>query len=138
MAGPDPASDESEARWNYAFFLQTEVAIVGDPARDPAGARLVEAWAKDQGYWYSDEEEDADFDATVERAERLTEAFVALTVKAVKQLHEQGDVRSVFGRTLPLLIHELEYYDEIADQNVAANPPGAADDFARWCRTLSA
>jgi hypothetical protein len=38
----------------------------------------------------------------------------------------------IFGRAIPVLIHELEYCDEIAEQNVRANPDGLADDFARW------
>lgn len=33
-----------------------------------------------------------------------------------------------------MLIHELEYYDQIATQTEAANPPGLADDFITWVR----
>jgi hypothetical protein len=35
---------------------------------------------------------------------------------------------------VPVLIHELEYYEQIARQTEAANPPGLADDFAAWVR----
>jgi hypothetical protein len=42
--------------------------------------------------------------------------------------------QGLFGRPIPVLVHELEYYDAIAMQNLAANPPGVADDFIRWCR----
>jgi hypothetical protein len=38
----------------------------------------------------------------------------------------------VFGRPIPVLIHELEYYPQIARQTERANPPGLAADFARW------
>lgn len=40
----------------------------------------------------------------------------------------------LFGAPLPILIHELEYYDAIAEQTERANPPGVADAFARWVR----
>jgi hypothetical protein len=41
----------------------------------------------------------------------------------------------IFGNPLPVLIHELEYDDEIAAQNVRANPPGVVPDgFVRRCR----
>lgn len=39
-------SDEGEARWNYAFWLQNELAVIGHSTRDPAGARLCEAWPR--------------------------------------------------------------------------------------------
>ena len=42
--------------------------------------------------------------------------------------------RTIFKRPVPLLIHELEYYEEIAEQNEAANPPELVASFARWAR----
>ena len=33
-----------------------------------------------------------------------------------------------------MLIQELEYYEKIADQNLAANPPELVEEFARYCR----
>ena len=33
-----------------------------------------------------------------------------------------------------MLIHELEYYDEIASQNLAANPAGVVpEELVAWC-----
>jgi hypothetical protein len=136
MAGLHPASTADEARWNYAFFLQNELSVIGDPESDPDGASLVETWAKEKGYWYSDAEEEEDFDETEERVAGLTRDFVGLAVKAVRRLHEGGEVERVFGRAIPVLIHELEYYDEIGEQNLDANPPGVADEFAHWCASL--
>ena len=76
-------------------------------------------------------DEDAIFN---DRGEPLTRAFVQLLVAVVQRLH-QGDIGRIFLRPLPVIIHELEYYDEIARQNVAANPPGlVTDEFVRWCR----
>jgi len=42
----------------------------------------------------------------------------------------------ILGRAIPVLIHQLEYYDEIAEQNLRANPHGLADDFARWIEAM--
>jgi hypothetical protein len=33
-------------------------------------------------------------------------------------------------------VGEVEYYDAIAMQALAANPPGVADDFIDWVRNL--
>jgi hypothetical protein len=99
---------------------------------DPEGAALREAWAREEGLWYDLAlGEDAVFN---ERGEPLTSAFVELLVGVAQRLH-QGDVERIFGRPIPVLIHELEYYDAIAEQNLAANPAGVVPDvFVRWCR----
>ncbi len=125
-------TDEQEARWNYAFWRQNELAVICDTAGDPSGPRLREAWARDQGLWFDvPAGEDPMFD---ERGEPLTRAFVSVVEDAVRRLHG-GDVERVFGRSLPVLIHELEYYDEIAAQNLRANPEGVVPPgFVAWCR----
>jgi hypothetical protein len=127
------STDEDEARWNYACWRQNELAVVCGSASDPAGARLREEWARAHGLWYELEPgEQAIFN---ERGEPLTRAFVELLVEVVRRLHREGDVERTFGRAIPVLIHELEYYDEIATQNLAANPEGVVPDgFVRCCR----
>jgi len=35
-----------------------------------------------------------------------------------------------------VLVHELEYYDEIVEQNRSANPPVLVDEFARWVESF--
>jgi hypothetical protein len=133
-AGPGGgvASDADEARWNYAFWLQNALGVLGDPDKDPEGAALSERWLRDLGLWYSDEDEDADFEAAMEQAERIDERFVDLLISITTQLHDDGTVTRIFGRPIPVLIHELEYYDAIAERNRRANPNGLAEDFARW------
>src|SRR3954469_8576263 len=49
------ASDADEARWNFAFWLQNELGVLGDSDRDPNGAAQREAWIRRQGLWYDDE-----------------------------------------------------------------------------------
>ena len=112
--------DEDEARWNYAFWLHEELALVADSAEDPDGAELRDAWIADGA-----------------RAEQVTEDFVDLVVRVVQRLHEEGVIERVFERPIPVLVHELEYYEEIAEQNERANPAGLVADFTDWVRGLS-
>jgi hypothetical protein len=128
------ASDPAEARWNFAFWLQNSVAVIGSEDGDPRGAELREAWARQRGFWYSEEEQARDLDAALEKVQPLTGEFVEIVAGVVQGLHRSGEIVRVFGRAIPVLIHELEYYDEIARQNEAANPPGVVDEFARWVR----
>ena len=41
-----------------------------------------------------------------------------------------------FLRPIPIIVHELEYYDQIASQTVEANPAGLAHEFADWVDSL--
>lgn len=77
-ATSNDAWDEDEARWNFAFWLQNELGVLGDREHDPEGAELRERWVREAGLWYSDEDEDADFDAAMEKGEQITSRFVAL------------------------------------------------------------
>jgi hypothetical protein len=128
---PFPA-DGQEARWNYAFWRQNQLSLICDTEADAEGARLREAWARAEGLWYDlAEDEDPVFN---ERGKPLTSAFISLLEEIVARLHST-DIEEIFGRRLPVLIHELEYYDDIAEQNLRANPAGVVpDDFVRWCR----
>jgi hypothetical protein len=127
----EESGGEDESRWNYAMWRQNQLALVCDTHADPAGAQLREAWARDEGLWYDlGPDEEPVFN---ERGEPLTKAFVAMLIGVVQRLHE-GEIERIFGRPIPVLIHELEYYAEIAAQNLAANPPGVVpDEFVRWC-----
>ena len=108
------------------------LAVACDPNADPRGTDHVEEWARELGYWYTDEDANRDFDTTLSNDEQLTTAFVELLVAVVADLHNAGDVARYLGRRVPILIHELEYYEAIADQNSRANPPELVRDFVSW------
>jgi hypothetical protein len=65
-----------------------------------------------------------------------TERFVNICVRVSRRLHKSGIVRQKFGKEIPVIIHELEYYDQIAQQTSAANPAGLADEFVDWVLNL--
>jgi hypothetical protein len=133
-AGFGLPSGQREARWNYAFYKQNALVTICDTSDDPEGASRWQSWARRRGYWYSDAEAEADFEATLKLVARLAPAFVACALDVVRRLHADGDVVRIFGRPIPVVVHEFEYYDEIAEQNRVANPPGLVDDFAHFCR----
>ena len=126
------ASDSSEAKWNYAFWLQTEVCVIG--AAGTEGAVLRQEWIKSLGLAYSDEEEGGDFERCMRLGGQITERFVALCVRVAGLLHDGGVITGKFGRPVPIIVHELEYYDQIAEQTRAANPQGLTTEFEDWVR----
>lgn len=129
------ASDDAEAKWNYAFWPQDIHVAIGssteygsDDGRDADGIELRERWLETLGLNLdTDDEEEID-----ENDERLVQAFVDQCVSAAKRLHESGVIRETFGRDVPILVHELEYYDRIAEQTRRANPDGLTADFEAW------
>lgn len=124
-------ADPDEARWNYAFWQQNALASIADTGRDPRGSTLREQWVRNAGWWV-DEPSGDDWDEFEAKGAEITAAFVRLCVATSLRLHASGVLDEVFSRPLPIVIHELEYYDEIAEQTLEANPDGLADDFAAW------
>jgi hypothetical protein len=104
---PDPA----EARWNYAYWLQNELAVIGDSIRDPEGAAQRAEWIQATPSF-------------CDHPEQVTARFVRGCVRLVHSFHEVGLIKRAVGRPVPVLIHELEYHDQIADQTRVANPAG--------------
>ncbi|KJS59488.1 hypothetical protein [Streptomyces rubellomurinus] len=130
------ASDEAEARWNYAFWLQNELTVIGDLTRDPDGAAARHRWISELGLWYDEPPDPEDWVTVVGPTAALIEAtFNQACVRLALDLHDDGTIESTLGRPVPVVLHELEYYEGIARRTEAANPPGLAADFAAWVRT---
>ena len=136
------ASSAVEARWNFAFWTQNFNAIIPEIPPDRAPDELSsqeealrDEWLQSLGLYYRDEdepEEDWAFEEAHERWGKVTEAFVALCVRVARTLHDSGVVVATFGKPIPIIVHELVYYDTIALQTREANPPGLAREFEEW------
>lgn len=109
------ASGEQEARWNYAFWLQNVEMCLGqgDTAED------IKEWITEQDLWDNEDE--------------ITPRFTELLVAIVQGIHASGLLKDKFGREIPILIHELEYYEQIARQNIEANGEALDKDFVSFC-----
>jgi hypothetical protein len=129
------ASDEAEARWNYAFWIQNQLAVIGDLASDPIGATAREEWIRDLGLWYDDPIGPEDWTTSETLAAQIEALFKQACCHLARTLHEAKIIEGAIGRPVPVIVHELEYYEEIARQTELANPPGLADEFTAWVRT---
>ncbi|CAM5515709.1 hypothetical protein STENM223S_03189 [Streptomyces tendae] len=61
----------------------------------------------------------------------FNQAFVQLA----RGLHDDGVITTIIGKPVPVVLHEMEYYEAIAHRTEAANPPGLTDNFTVWVRT---
>jgi uncharacterized protein YwqG len=90
---------------------------------------LRSAWLASEGFKDSDEYLDS-----YTNTPAVTLAFVAICVRVARRLHENGVITGAFGRAIPIIVHELEYYDAILEETREANPPGVSDEFERYWR----
>lgn len=109
------ASDEQEARWNYAFWLQNEEICIG--MGETAGD--IRQWITEQDLWEDEDE--------------IPPKFVEMLVFIVREIHASGLLKDKYGREVPILIHGLEYNEETARQNMDANGEILDSGFVSFC-----
>ena len=127
----EEADELSEGRWNYAFWRQNEHPII-DTYEKNQGAQILFEWYKENGIkniGYEDENcYDADFKyigkGPVGHYELLT-----IVSNVARSLQEELFLKNKFGKSIPIIVHGLEYawYDIQATRN--ANPNVEADLF---------
>jgi hypothetical protein len=129
------ASNEKEAKWNFAFWLQDEIEEIG--GKNDIG---LKNWFSKTPYYYSDEdnetanENDELFDRILEQGSNFCDEFIEEIILLVQRLFADKIVETKFGQNIPILVHELEYYDKPVSWTVRSNPNGLVDDFVDWTK----
>ena len=119
------ASNEAEAKWNYAFWLQNEIVVVGNE-EDDKGKLLIGNWIAQLGLNYTDQEDEENYVLCGEKGEQISEQFTKILIETVKNSH----ISELTNK--PILIHELEYYEKIKNQNIEANGIELVKEFSKW------
>ena len=113
----------SEERWNYAYWRQETTPVI-DPYDPTPETKLLFDWYRQQGLeniGYEDEEGEH---GPVGNYELLMAA-----ADAARQLQEEGFLREKVHRPIPIIVHDLEYCDDVFEATRIANPNGEAADF---------
>lgn len=124
------ASDETEAQWNYAFWLQEAIEKIGGAADE-----LLRKWFKETPYYYSEaeneaaEEDDELFDKLLEQGGNFETEFTEGIISLTRKLFKENVTEKKFGKDIPIIIHELEYYDQPIAWTQKANKPGLIEPF---------
>lgn len=105
------ASGPAEARWNYAFWKQEPLWEIF--AGEEGGAVMAAA-----------------FPAPRRSETKKFRDLVKAAGEAIRALHADGTLARVFGRPIPIVIHDLEGRDEGIDCTRESNPDGLGDEFA--------
>lgn len=116
------AGRHSEARWNYAFWRQNDTPIFDSYSGTPETDVLFDWYAQQGitniGYETGDMEAPVGFQELTDVLSRVARRF-----------QEEGYFVKKFGRSIPILIHDLEYIPCTFEATAYANPNGEAADF---------
>jgi len=133
------ASDDKEAKWNFAFWPQNFIEQIGG-----GNDELLKKWFENTVYYYSQKEhidafetdnEEA-FEDCLEKGNDFCCDFLEEIISMTKQLFDDAVIKAAFGKNIPILIHELEYYDDTLDWSLKSNPQGLVDEFSEWVKSL--
>lgn len=131
------ASDESEARWNYAYWLQNEIESVGGKNDD-----LLNSWFLQTPYFYSDEDDEhasndeSLFNMIMAKGSKFNDEFIDIVINLTKRLFSEKVILRKFGKEIPILVHELEIYDKPISWTLRSNPVGLIDEYLEWTNSF--
>lgn len=129
------ASSDAEAKWNFAFWLQTAIAVIGERS-DSTTVKVRENWLTACNLTYSDEDADADLDHTLDLDRKIHAAFWSICAHVARQLHDDHVIARVFDQSIPIIIHNLEYHEGVVQITQQANPNGVPDAFLKWVESI--
>ncbi|VAW86067.1 hypothetical protein MNBD_GAMMA16-1683 [hydrothermal vent metagenome] len=127
------ASNNKEAKWNYAYWLQDFIGQIGGREDE-----LLKNWFKSTPYFYSENENEKMFENNeifekiIEQGSEFCEDFIEEIILLTKRLFSEKVILNKFGKNIPILVHELEYGDGSTDLTLNSNPKGVADEFIEW------
>lgn len=123
-----------EERWNYAFWNQNTTYII-DPDNPNKFIDMLFDWYEEQGITnIGEENEDEMYDEDMNYIGKGPAGYYELLEMAAnvaRKLHAEGVIKEQFGKDIPIIVHELEYYDLICEVTKKANPNGQADVFLK-------
>lgn len=132
----DSASSEEEAKWNFAFWLQNDLLVIGGEDDNE-----LKEWFQTEDLYYTDEEldeaeeNDDEWDELLLLDERMQSLFMDVIIEISKRLHSEDVIAGKLGKDIPVIIHELEYYELPVTWTRRANPEDLINEFLGWVQS---
>ncbi|GIJ96196.1 hypothetical protein CAPN001_07650 [Capnocytophaga stomatis] len=128
------ADTKEEAKWNFAYWLQNEIETVGGENDE-----LLSNWFTASPHFYTEEEnerameeDEALYEKILKKGEKFQKEFINEVISIAKKLFEDKVIEKTFGNDIPIIIHELEYYDEPIRWTKKANPAKLIKEFIKY------
>lgn len=136
-AEKDNASSEQEAKWNFAFWLQDEITMLGGEDK------LLRQYLKEEGYFYTlndqkkaekleEEGDNTAYNELSQKDDKIQSSFMEMIISIVKEIQKSNLIEEKLGKELPIIIHELEYYDLPIEWTRNANPAHLIEEFLAY------
>ena len=62
----------------------------------------------------------------------MQSAFMDIIISVIQELHKRGVIKEQLGKEVPVIVHELEYYDLPIEWTVRSNPKPLIDEFLKF------
>ena len=128
------AASKEDAKWNFDYWLQTEMETIGGK-KD----KLLKQWFAKTPHFYTDEEndraieEDEDlYDKLLKKGDRFCKEFIKEAIALAKQLLDEGEIERVFGRNIPIIIHQQDFEETPILWTKKANPAKLIKEFLEY------
>ncbi len=129
--GCDYAEEDSEERWNTAFWTDDMIAII-DADDNPTGSQILLNYYKEKGIEnIGFEDEDSMYDDEMKYIGKGPVGFYELlsaVSDVANRLQSEGKIEEKFGK-IPIIVHDLDYAWYSVEATKKANPNGQADVF---------
>ena len=125
-------TDKIEAKWNYAFWLQNEIFILGlDETKE-----IIKSWFVKNNLGYKSYEEFFNDEIDDKLCSKIDKKIKNEIVEAIKEIQNSSIIKKQFNKEIPIIIHELEYTNELAKLNEKANGKFLVNEFVQFCKGI--
>lgn len=128
------ADENSEERWNYAFWRQNEIAITDDE-----GMEVLFQWYKENEIHNIGYEKGNCYDENQRYIGKGPAGYYELLTvvsDVANKLQNENYIVTKFGKAIPIIIHDLEYPWYVIEATKKANPNGEAAQFIETMNEL--
>ena len=66
-----------------------------------------------------------------EQDNQMQSAFMDIIISVIQELHKRGVVKEHLGKEVPVIVHELEYYDLPIEWTTRSNPEQLIAEFLK-------
>lgn len=116
----DNADIHSEKRWNYALWEQHNYKVL----KTNKEMELLQNWLNVIDIQFN---EDYSINNLIDN-----DHFTDIIIKIMNEVRNEGLIKKVFGKEVPIIIHNLEYCDHVINLTKRVNDKKLLTDFIQW------
>ena len=110
--------------------LQNEVGTIGGNDKN------LRLYFKEANLFYTQQEysraeKNGEENKLDEQDDQMQSVFMDIIISVIQELHKKGVIKEQLGKEVPVIVHELEYYDLPIMWTTRSNPKSLIDEFLK-------